>query len=117
MATKTTGAEFKAFYNDPAYWPEVVEDGEPPYHDDTVLIVDGIKWDDDVDYSAIPDAASVTLTYGYVANPAQGHAETFEEYFTHWRRAQTITRLAVEVPKEKLKAVRAAVKAAGGTVL
>lgn len=31
MTTKTTGAEIKRFYADPAFWPE---DGGDTYHDD-----------------------------------------------------------------------------------
>lgn len=117
MAAKTTGAEFKAFYEDPAYWPETVEEGDPPYHDDTVIEVDGAALDDDADYLAIPDTAVVVIRYGYVVNPAQGHAETFEEYFRHWLARQTTVRLVVEVPKAQEAAVRDAIKAAGGKAL
>lgn len=48
MATKTTGAEFKAFYSDKAWWP----DGT--WHEDEEVSIDGAQVDDDTDLSCDP---------------------------------------------------------------
>ena len=49
------------------------------------------------------------LAYG-LAGGMRGHK------FKRWRKKQSTVYLSVSVPKDKVDAVRAAIKAAGGTV-
>ena len=41
MTIKMSGAEFNAFYSDPAMWPEGV------YHDDQIITINGVIVDGD----------------------------------------------------------------------
>lgn len=109
MSAKTTGIEFKRFYNDPAFWP----DGA--YHDDDVVIVDGVEHED-LDLDKIPDNAKVVIECGVVFFPG-GEMVAFDTYFRRWKKAQTTRTIVVEVDASKLDAVVAAVKAAGGKVV
>lgn len=65
MTTKTTGIEWKAYYasEDPNFWPEEA------YMDDVLLKVDGQEWDEDKDYSEIPDTATVVIVTGSYCPP------------------------------------------------
>ncbi len=111
MSVKTTGAEFKRFYNDPSFWPEGA------WHDDDVVLVDSIE-QDDIDVDKISDTAKVTIDAGVVfmsANDRDGVG--FDTYFRRWLKAQTVRKIVVEVDASKLEAVIAAIKAAGGKVL
>lgn len=109
MPVKTTGAEFKRFYDDPEFWPDGV------YHEDDLTTADGEEVDD---YTAIADTAVVVIRDGSVSNPMLGgEVPSFEAYFKRWRKKQTSDTLIVECDKTKVDAVRAAIKAAGGKVL
>jgi hypothetical protein len=110
MATKTTGAEFKAFYEDKTFWPEDV------WHEDEEVTIEGAATPEDFDLSSVPDAAKLVLANGYVTNEDGDDLGSFEGYFRKWRKKQTTSFLAVEVPHEKVDAVKAAVIAAGGRV-
>lgn len=108
MTTKTTGAEFWRFYNDKDYWPEGA------WHDDTLILVNG-KEVDDYTRENIPDDAQLVIDGGVVYLDEHGTSDTgFESFFRKWRKAQNIVFLSVEVPKDKLDAVKAAIKAARG---
>jgi hypothetical protein len=110
MATKTTGAEFKAFYSDKAWWP----DGT--WHEDEEVSIDGAQVDDDTDLSSVEDGGRLVLANGYVTNEQGDELGSFEGYFRKWRKKQTTAFLAVEVPLDKADAVKAAIIAAGGKV-
>lgn len=112
MATKTNGAELKAFYNDDAYW------GENLWHEDIVLVVNGAEQPDGFSISEdLKDEDLVTIVDGVVLSSSdEVDDRSFESYFKAWRKQQSTAYLAVTVPKEKLDAVRAAIKAAGGTI-
>src|SRR5690242_13313142 len=113
MTTKTTGAEFKSFYNDDAIWPR---DGNT-WHEDEYVTVDGSDWDYGREYTEMPDAAKVTIGGGIVFSPQfDGNEPSFEAYFKSWRKAQTTEFMSVECSKDKADAVRAAIVAAGGKV-
>lgn len=115
MATKTSGAEFKAFYNDPLFWVDHGTD-EHTYHDDTVIVVNGVH-DENLDPDDIPDDAVVTIEGGVIFGPTYGASEpSMEAYFKRWKKRQTTSTLLVEAPNEKIEAIKAAIKAAGGTV-
>ncbi len=114
MTTKTTGAEFKRFYNDKEIWPD------DTWAEDEVVTVDGSSFKNDdgmFDYDTIPDAAIVTVAEGYVDGPQfDGEGPSFETYFKRWKKKQTTATLIVECPLDKVDAVKAAIKAAGGKV-
>lgn len=108
MATKTTGAEFKAFYYDKAWW----SDGT--WHEYEEISVDGQPAPEDL--ADISDGAKVVVANGYVTNEAGDDLGSFEGYFRKWRKKQVTAFLAVEVPLEKVESVKSAIIAAGGKV-
>jgi hypothetical protein len=111
MTTKTTGAEFWRFYNDRNFWPE------GSWHDDTLILVNGEEVGD-YTRETIPDDAKVVIEGGIVYLDERGKDDVaFESYFRRWRRVQSTASLTVEVPKDKLEAVKAAIRAAGGKVV
>jgi hypothetical protein len=109
---KTTGAEWKAFNADNAYWAEFCVDDE-------VITVNGHAVDEySFDVDTLADADKVTVDGGWVADQARGSDKEFDlaTFFRRWRKQQSTEFLSVEVPKEKAAAVRAAIVAAGGKV-
>lgn len=114
MATKTTGAEFKRFYNDGAFWPKY--DGNT-WHEDEILTVNGVVQEEGVDTDALPDEAEVKIEGGIVFGPEwDGNEPSFEAYFKRWRKKQNTASFLVECDLSQLEAVKAAVKTAGGRV-
>jgi hypothetical protein len=114
MPVKTTGAEFKRFYNDPEFWKEEM------FHEGEVIAIDGVEQEEySVDYNELGDDVRLEVSHGIVYADAQASEEvgSMEGYFRKWRRKQTTDVFLVEAPKEKLDAIKAAVKAAGGKVL
>ena len=112
MATKTTGAEFKRFYDDKAFWPD---DGT--YHEDETVFVDGAHVED-WDAENMADTAQLTLSGGIVFGPKlTGKEPSFEAYFKRWKKLQNTASFAVECSNESKDAVIAAIKAAGGKVI
>lgn len=115
MATKTTGIELKAFYRDDAYWPDSKEGNV--WHEELVLKVNGVE-SEEFDVETLQDADQVTIVAGWIQSDGVYDIEcSFESHFKKWRKEQNTTTLSAKVPKDKLDAVKAAIKAAGGTVL
>ncbi|KVP96681.1 hypothetical protein WJ97_12420 [Burkholderia ubonensis] len=115
MTLKTSGLEFKRFYNDSKFWHE------DTYNDDVLLHVDGRVLSPDADPSGVKDNAVVEIRSGWVDNiPADvaGGADgmSLKNYFLHWQKQQSTATLVVECPREYLEAVIAAVTATGGKV-
>ena len=110
MTTKTTGAEFKRFYFDDAYW----HDGM--WHEDEEIEVDGLPISEYLAFEDIPDTASMRIANGVVLGLADDSGPSFESYFKKWRKAQSTVSFVVECDKDKEGAVRSAVRAAGGRV-
>ena len=115
MTIKTTGAEFKRFYNDPEFWPEGT------WHEDEEVSVDGSGWEHE--YTEIPDSAAVTVAYGQMLSDGTTPAPwvgvegpSVETHFKRWRKKQVTSYGAFECPHDKLEAVKAAIKAAGGRI-
>ena len=113
MAVKTTGAEFKRFYDDPAVWGSGDDAG---YLEDEVVEVDGVEQDDAADLSAVADGAVIKIIDGYICS-SDGKAVSFEQAFKKWRKSQSVVSLVVECDKVNLENVLAAIKKAGGKVL
>ena len=59
MATKTTGAEWKRYYQDAKAWP----DGW--FHEDEEVTVNGV-YDEDADLTAVPDDAAIVVKGGII---------------------------------------------------
>ncbi len=119
MATKTNGAELKAFYNDDGYWLKTPDSkGDDVWHEDLVLVVNGVEQVDDFSITEdLKDEDQVTIVDGAVLSNRDDFADrSFESFFKAWRKQQNTAYLAVTVPKEKLEAVRAAILAAGGSI-
>ncbi len=119
MSMTVTGREFKAFYADPKTFPGNA------YHDDVELYVNdelfmGLidqtpdpKWADK-DIEVIPDTAKVTVKGGVII-----HGEIIQDFvkaLRAWCKTQTNQQVLVSVPKDKVKELKAAIKALGGTV-
>ncbi|HIH2744861.1 TPA: hypothetical protein ACYLN4_000527 [Burkholderia lata] len=103
-----SGAEFLEFYHDKSLWTEGT------YHDDTLVIVDGVDWSgSDKDLSEIPASATVKIDCGIVVFP-DGHDEDLVDTFNRWKATRAAsTKLVIDVPQEKLDAVRSALAALG----
>jgi hypothetical protein len=101
---KTSGKEFKAFYNDQEYW----QDGW--FHDDTKISVDG-EDDTDLDLGAIGDLSEVIINGGTVFKGDYAAANiSFEKHFKDWRKAQKFEFVTVKIPKGKSESVLEFVK-------
>ncbi|HEJ2342309.1 TPA: hypothetical protein ACWLUJ_006169 [Pseudomonas aeruginosa] len=119
MATKTNGAELKAFYNDDAYWLKGADgNSDELWHEDLTLVVNGAEQAEDFSITEdLKDEDQVTIVDGAVLSNRDDFADrSFESFFRAWRKLQNTAYLSVTVPKEKLEAVRAAILAAGGSV-
>lgn len=109
--TKCTGAEFKAFYDDNAVW---VHDGEELWVEGFVIAVNGEETEEMPEDMA--DSDEVAILGGFVMS-ANGNVDLdMSVVFRNWRKKQTTAFLNVQVPKDKLEAVKAAIVAAGGKV-
>jgi hypothetical protein len=113
---KVAGAEFKAFYNDPLYWPEKSD----VYYDDVVFVVNGDPLSDEKDPGQVADTDIVEFSGGVVMNSPHyksGREPSLDQYFRRWQKEQTTVRLVVECSRGGVDAIKAAVVAAGGKVL
>lgn len=115
MATqniKTIGSVWNKFYADKTAWPEGA------YHDDTLLAINGKK-EPDCDYENLPQDAIVEIVSGYVMFE-DGSDGDLAEHFKKWLDKQTgqgTVYGAFSASTDKLEAIRAAIVAAGGTLL
>lgn len=102
---KTTGAEFKEFYNDSEFWPESA------WHDYETITRNGKVKDD---YIGIADSDIITIEGGAVYEVPD--EPTFEEYFKLWRKKQSTAIIVVECLKEKSETLKTAIKELGGKI-
>lgn len=110
MATKTTGIEWKCFYNDDVAWPK------DAYHEDEEMTVDGKIWAD-MDMMEIPDIAIVTVAGGVVyLKKDNTTGPTLEAHFKRWRKNQNTVFFSCEAPRDCAESVREAILASGGKV-
>jgi len=114
MTVKTTGAEFKRFYNDATFWPQ------DAWHEDEEFEVDGEPISEDLAIEDVPDNATVKITGGCVLglpDRQDGEGLSLESFFKKWRKVQNTVVLVVECDKSILDSLKEAVRAAGGRVL
>ncbi|AYD80801.1 hypothetical protein KNU12_gp159 [Klebsiella phage KP179] len=95
---KTTGALWKEFYNDEAFW-------EGYYHDDTLILFDDVEVEEYEDPS--PDAV-VKIESGYVYKTDDffiSHDLSLETFFKRWKKKQTARTMVVTVDKDNFDEV------------
>lgn len=123
MTVKCTGAEFLRFYNDKAWWfseaDGTAEAGDQTWWEDAEVTVSGegvSEHEFDFDANIKPNDV-VTVSGGVVFGKVVGSKEpTVEAYLRRWLKAQSTKTVVIDCPKDKLDAILAAVKAAGGKV-
>lgn len=106
---KTTGAEFRAFYTDPAIWKEGV------YHEDGIFLVGDEELDFSEDLESVPPNAVMKIDGGVIFDGDE--CLDFEKVFRRWKKAQAVVVLAIEVKRADEDAMAEAVKRLGGRVL
>lgn len=112
MTVKTSGAEFKTFYEDKTIWPEHI------WHEEETIMVDGEKLDFDFDVKLMRPTAGIAISGGIVYGPwPEEDAPSFETYFKRWRRAKNTVFFMVQCPKDKAKSIQAVIKLNEGKIL
>ncbi|WP_349573067.1 hypothetical protein [Azotobacter salinestris] len=113
MTTKTTASELQAFWSseDPMFWP----DGA--YVEGLTLLIDGVETGeyDDLNVEDLTASQDIKILEGAICY-ADGSEDGFEAQFRKWRKLQNSSFLSVQVPKDKLDEIKAAIKALGGTI-
>ena len=117
MTARTSGSEFKAYYNDKSVWP----DGW--WHEDAIITVNGADidcadYDEQYDMGSVGDDAIITISdgciYKYDGIPI---AISMETHFARWRKSQKTERVIVEVDKERKEELLEAIKRVGARVV
>ena len=113
MATKTTGFEWKRFYDDKAAWPI------GSYHEEEIITVNGLEVDEySFDPIKVRDSDKITVSGGTWFKDQDCHgADTLEGHFKKWRKSQNTEVLSVEVPKDKAHELRKLITKAGGKIV
>lgn len=90
---KTTGALWKEFYNDEAFW-------EGYYHDDTLIFFDDVEVEE---YEDPLPGSVVRIESGYVYKTDDfftSHDLSLETFFKRWKKKQTARTMVVTVDKD-----------------
>ena len=112
MSVKTNGSEFKSYYADPVSWPENA------WHDDILIVVNGVELYDGGDLTAIADDATVEIQSGLVYfNEDDRDPVDMELHFKRWRKNQSVRTVVVSIDASKLEELKRAVKSVGGKIL
>ena len=107
MTVKTTGAEFKRFYADSAFWPKGAS------HEEEKILADGEEPDI---LDEIPDNAMVSITGGIVLG-IKGKEPSLESWFRKWKKTQTTVSFVVECDITAQVNLISAIRSAGGKVV
>ncbi len=119
MPVSLSGRDFKAFYNDQEVWS-----GDGAYLDEMQLFVDEVLYNGqhaggdyvDGDVEKIPDEAKVRLDYGSFFKTGDSDPADLVSVVRRWLKKRDSVTLIVSAPQAKLEAIRAAIKAAGGSI-
>ena len=112
MTVKSNGSEFKRFYTDPIIW------GKDAWHDDEIVMVNGVEWNFDQEIELVPDHAIVQVVSGvFYAAASDTDGADLSAVFRRWLKTQASVILVIDVPKEKKESMIAAVRAAGGDIV
>lgn len=91
---KTTGALWKEFYNDEAFW-------EGYYHDDILIFFDDVEVEE---YEDPLPGSVVRIESGYVyksdGDSFTSHDLSLETFFKRWKKKQTTRTIVVTVDKD-----------------
>lgn len=91
---KTTGALWKEFYNDEAFW-------EGYYHDDTLIMFDDVEMED---YENPAPDTVVKIESGFVYknddDSFRSHDLRLETFFKRWLKKSTTKTIAVTINKD-----------------
>ena len=111
---KVSGAEWKAFMNDEAYW------GKDTYFDDAEFTLNGEVKPDDLDFDttqiANTDILEVVNGGIYSESKPEHNNKSLESMFRRWRKLQTHTSFVVTCKKDHVEAIKRSVKLLGGKV-
>lgn len=119
MAVKCSGKDFMQWYNDPAYWfTGSVPIDERTYWEDAQFFVNGEQIDEEFDFDKdLKPEDVIEVSGGVVFGKVAGKTEpSVEAYLKRWLKAQNTISLVVHCPKDKVDAIKAAIKAAGGSM-
>ncbi len=109
MATKTNGAEFKAFLKDEDCW------AGDAYFEDEILVINGVSHMDDceLEHEKIEDTASVTIHGGAVIDSLYWvgkDSPSLETFFKQWKKKQSKQTLVIEFDKTRVAEVEKALR-------
>ena len=107
---KTTGLEFKRFYDDPEVW---IKDA---YHDELELYINEVHWVGDSDLETVGDSDKIKIGVGVIVYD-DGSVVDFCKAFRGWIKKQTTIILMVECPKEKAQILESGIKGLGGRIV
>jgi len=117
MAIKTTGAEWKRFLADEAYWGDFCVEEE-------VISVNGncLPLDHGTNPKTVQDGDAVAIHEGVVCSQEyeEGHPKEMHDlaqFFRAWRKKQTHVSFTVECKRDVADFIKTAVVARGGKVL
>lgn len=109
-----SGTEWKKFIADDAFW-------EDKWLEEWQLEIDGKTYSSEdgpfIDLTEIPSDAKVKITYGCIVDSKGPSVLDLSKFFQKWKKPQTTVHLVIEAPKDKLNAIKKAVKTAGGKVV
>lgn len=111
MSKTMSGADYKAFMN--SDWDTLFGLTEA-WVESAEVMVDGV--DEPEDITTIPDTAKVVI-YGGCILAKEDVDMSFEQAFTRWKKAQTLTTLVVQVPNERVQEFLLALKGLHGKVV
>lgn len=115
---KATGAQLRAFFNDPQAWRG--QEGET-YYEDALFTVDGLEIEDfDFDPGKIAETAVVTVSGGVMSGPEfepLAQEVSLEKHFRRWIKAQNTVQLLIQCDRKNVDSLKEAIKNAGGRVI
>lgn len=112
MPKKMTGAEYKTFLA--ADWDTLFGLKEA-YVDGQDVTVNGESEPDD--WAEISDSAQVVINGGCVTGTDAAKEIGFEAAYLRWKKSRTVQTLVIEIPIEKLEALKEAVKSLSGKIV
>ena len=108
---KTTGKEFKEFYNDPKIWKVGT------YYEDEYIIVNGEEPGPDFDVEKLKDTDRIVLEGGtFYSSENERFGTTLEVVFKKWRKEKTVVYTVISCRPEKLALIKDAIKKLGGKI-
>ena len=117
MTVKTSGKDFKQWYNDDAEWPK------DAYHEDETIKINGRPRSFECDeLQTVADADEIALSGGRIyTDDVSGKSVSMEGALRRWLRKksheESFDRILVEIPKGKRTAFVFHVECVGGKVL